>query len=109
MARMTKRTKEVESATPQTDAVVGRELLETYRHQNEEMADRLTVGQAVQFFDDGWRWGHVDEGGLPESDEKKYGQVRILHPTTGRVWVAGRDVKPQEQNWQEYFNWRRVA
>ena len=93
MARMTKRKTEPEPVEPvaQTDAIVGRELVDMYRHQNEEAADKLAVGQAVQFYDSGWRYGHVDA--LPESDEPKYGKVRIVHPTTGRVWVEARDVR----------------
>jgi hypothetical protein len=105
---MTKRTKEVEPPAPQTDAVVGRELLEAYRHQNEEQADKLTEGMAVQYYDDGWRYGKVDEGGLPAADEKRYGQVRVKRPTTGTVWVEARDVKPLEQDWQPYFEWRKI-
>jgi len=88
MAKMTKRTTEPE---PKTDAFVGRELGVENRKQNEEMTDSLIEGQAVQYYADGWRYGHVDQ--LPASDEKKYGQVRILHAQTGAVWVAGRDVK----------------
>ena len=91
MAKMTKRTTEPE---PKTDAFVGRELGVENRKQNEEMADSLVLGQPCQFYADGWRYGHVDQ--LPASDEKKYGQVRILHPTTGPIWVAGRDVRKLE-------------
>lgn len=91
MAKMTKRTTEPE---PKKDAFVGRELGVENRKQNEEMADSLVLGQPCQFYADGWRYGHVDQ--LPASDEKKYGQVRILHPTTGPIWVAGRDVRKLE-------------
>ena len=92
MGRMTKRTKEPESEPqPQTDAVVGRELQVHYQHENEEMADTLTEGEVVQYYDSGWRVGTVET--LPAADEKKYGQVRIVHAQTGRVWVAGRDVR----------------
>jgi hypothetical protein len=93
MAKMTKRTTE-QDPEPKKDAFVGRELGVENRKQNEEMADSLVLGQPCQFYADGWRYGHVDQ--LPASDEKKYGQVRILHPTTGPIWVAGRDVRKLE-------------
>jgi hypothetical protein len=90
MARkLTKREKP--EPLPQTDAVVGRELLGDQKRESEEMADTLTEGETVQYYDSGWRVGKVDA--LPESDELRYGQVRIVHAQTGRVWVAGRDVR----------------
>ena len=89
MARMTRRTQEPEQ--PQTDAVVGRDLQARYQRQNEAMVDTLSEGEAVQYFDCGWRYGTVEK--LPAADEKRYGEVRIVHAQTGRVWVAGRDVR----------------
>jgi hypothetical protein len=91
MARMTKRTAEPKPEEPQTDVVVGRELLEARRRESEEMADTLSEGEAVTYYDDGWRYGHVEK--LPASDEKRYGEVRIMHQSTGRIWVAARDVR----------------
>jgi hypothetical protein len=91
---------------PRTDVVVGRGLLERYRRQSEEMADRLEVGQAVQYFDDGWRYGTVET--LPDADHQKYGSVRLVHAATGRIWVAGRDIKPLSLDWTGYYAWRRV-
>lgn len=89
MARLSKRTKvEPES---RTDAVVGRELEVKYRRESEAMADTLTEGEQVQYWDGGWRVGHVDK--LPDADEPRYGEVRIIHAQTGRVWVAARDVR----------------
>ena len=89
MARLIKR--EVREELPQTDAVVGRELLEQHQRESETMADTLAEGEAVTYYDEGWRYGRVEK--LPDSDEPKYGQVRILHAQTGRVWVPARDVK----------------
>jgi hypothetical protein len=86
---MTKRTKE--PPPPQTDAFVGRDLLSDYKRENEEMVDTLVEGETVQYYSEGWRVGKVEM--LPDADEVKYGQVRILHAQTGRVWVPGRDVK----------------
>jgi hypothetical protein len=103
MARLSKRTKP--EPVPQTDAVVGRDLIEHYRKQSEEQADKLTEGEACQYWDDGWRYGHIEK--LPDADEPKYGQVRIVHQVTGRVWVPARDVKPMNQEWEQYFAWRR--
>ena len=88
MARMTKRTKEPE---PQTDAVVGRELLSDYKHESEAMADTLAEGETVQYYSEGWRVGKVDK--LPDADEVRYGQVRIARIPAGTVWVPARDVK----------------
>jgi hypothetical protein len=93
MAKMTKRTTE-QDPEPKKDAFVGRELGVENRKQNEEVADTLTVGEGVQFYSEGWRYGTVDT--LPAADEKRYGQIRIRHPTTGAVWVAGRDVRKLE-------------
>jgi hypothetical protein len=76
------------------DVTVGRDLLQDYRRQSEAVVDTLVEGQGVQFYDNGWRYGTVDS--LPAADEKRYGQVRILHPTTGTIWIAGRDVRPLE-------------
>jgi guanyl-specific ribonuclease Sa len=70
---------------------VGRDLQALYQRQNEEVADTLSEGEAVQYWDDGLRYGTVEK--LPAADEKRYGDVRILHAQTGRVWVAGRDVR----------------
>jgi len=93
MARMTRRTQEPQE--PQTDAVVGRDLQARYQRQNEAMVDTLTEGEAVTYYDDGWRYGHIES--VPAADEKKYGQVRIVHAQTGRVWVAGRDVRKMKE------------
>jgi hypothetical protein len=59
------------------------------------MVDTLTEGEAVTYYDDGWRYGHIES--VPAADEKKYGQVRIVHAQTGRVWVAGRDVRKMKE------------
>lgn len=92
MARLVKREAPTEEA-PQTDAVVGRELQEQQRRENEEAADSFegAEGLGVQFYDDGWRYGRVDK--VPISDEKRYGEVRIKHAQTGNVWVPARDVR----------------
>ena len=90
---MTRRTQEPQE--PQTDAVVGRDLQARYQRQNEAMVDTLTEGEAVTYYDDGWRYGHIES--VPAADEKKYGQVRIVHAQTGRVWVAGRDVRKMKE------------
>jgi len=90
MARMTKRETPKEEA-PQTDAVVGRELLDARRLESEAVADTLTEGETVQYYDDGWRVGKVEK--LPAADEPRYGQVRIVHQSTGRIWVEARDVR----------------
>lgn len=103
MARLSKRMKP--EPVPQTDAFVGRELQEHEQKQSEEQADKLTEGEDVQYWDDGWRYGKVEK--LPDADEPKYGQVRVVHQITGRVWVAARDVKPMTQEWDAYFAWRR--
>lgn len=79
------------SQSKMDDVTVGRDLLEAQRRENEAMADTLVEGQPVQFYDSGWRYGHIDK--VPEADEPKYGQVRIIHAQTGRVWVAARDVR----------------
>jgi hypothetical protein len=96
MARLSKRTQPEPEPVPQTDAVVGRELQEQRRRENEAAADLLTEGEAVQYYDDGWRYGTVEK--LPDADEPKYGQVRIVHAQTGRVWIEARDVKKIEKS-----------
>lgn len=90
MARMIKR-EVVKESQPHTDAVVGRDLLETHRAENEAMADSLVEGETIQYYDDGWRVGKVEK--LPVADEPRYGEVRIVHASTGRVWVAARDTR----------------
>ena len=106
MARLAKRVTKKAEPEPQTDAVVGRELQKHYQAQNEGIADQLEVGMMVQYFDEGWRYGKVEK--LPESDESRYGEVRIEHQITGRVWVDAREVKPPKMEWEDYFKWRRA-
>jgi hypothetical protein len=89
MGRMTRRTKAEPVA--QTDAVVGRDIIDGYQKQNEAAADLLTEGEAVQYFHDGWRYGKIET--LPAADEPRYGEVRILHALTGRLWVAARNIR----------------
>jgi hypothetical protein len=92
MPRLSKRKAAPEpETTPQTDAVVGRDIIEQHQRESEAAADLLTEGEAVTYYNEGWRYGHVET--LPASDEPKYGQVRIIHQTTGRVWIAARDVR----------------
>ena len=91
MGRMTRRTKEPEAPAPQTDAFVGRELIESHQHESEALADTLSLGETVQYYSEGWRVGKVDL--LPDADEPEYGQVRILRLPKGTLWVAGRDVR----------------
>jgi hypothetical protein len=89
MPRLSKR--KAPEPEPQTDAVIGRDLCEQYRLENEAMADQLTVGEAVQYYDEGWRYSHIAE--LPESDEPKYGHVRVESTKRRAVWVEARDVR----------------
>jgi hypothetical protein len=97
MARLSKRAKisEPEISTPQTDAFIGRDLILAHKRESEEIADTLTIGQGVQYYDGGLRYGTVHI--LPEADEKRYGQVCILSVTKRTVWVAGRDIRPLEK------------
>ena len=95
MARLSKREtpKPEVSELPQTDAVVGRDLREEKRRKNEEAADAWEghEGQPCQYYDDGWRYGHVEK--VPASDEPRYGEIRVVHAQTGRAWVDARDVR----------------
>lgn len=103
MARLNKRNKP--EPLPQTDANVGREIQRDNKEKNEQQTDRLQVGQHVQYWDEGWRYGTVDK--LPLADETRYGEVRIRHNITGTVWIEGADIKPLDQEWSEYHEWRR--
>lgn len=104
MPRLAKRTKPEPPAND--DATVGRALQQNYKKQNEENADTLHEGDAVNYYDEGWRYGKIEK--LPEADEPRYGQVRVVHQMTGRVWVEARDVFPITRSWEEYFKWRRT-
>ena len=93
MARLTKREVEKPEPAPQTDAVVGRDLLTDVRRKNEEAADSWEghEGEPCQYYDSGWRYGRIEK--VPASDEKRYGEIRVQHAITGLCWCDGRDVR----------------
>lgn len=50
----------------------------------------MTVGEAVQYYKDGWRYGIVKH--IPVRG-KKLGEIQITHPMTGEVWIPAADVR----------------
>jgi len=53
-------------------------------------AQEFAVGEAVQYYEKGWRYGHVAEIG---AKGLRLGMVKVEHPVTGCVWVKGTDVR----------------
>lgn len=47
-------------------------------------------GEAVQFYDNGWRYGHVVNAPVRG---RHAGMVQVEHPIKGKTWVAGADVR----------------
>jgi hypothetical protein len=68
-------------------AVIGREIIEEQRVENLTAVEGFEIGEAVQYFDQGWRYGFVRE--LPIKGLNK-GRARVEHSVTGRkTWVDG--------------------
>lgn len=51
----------------------------------------MRVGQPVQYYDNGWRFGHIRE--IPIKGKHK-GEARIEHPMSGLTWIPIADIKP---------------
>jgi hypothetical protein len=103
MPRKKAQPEEAIKAGRRPDMDIGRDLMEKTRRQNEMMTDQLQIGQTVQYYAEGWRIGNIDR--LPIADEKRYGEVRVVHKMTGTVWVDGRDVRPLTMDWDTYYRW----
>jgi len=68
---------------------IGREVLKEEKIQNAATASTFRVGEAVQFYKDGWRYGHVQSLGV----KLRLGMVQVEHPITGSHWVKASDVR----------------
>lgn len=72
-------------------ATIGREVLAEEKQVVPVIG--FEIGEAVQYFNDGWRYGHVID--LPDKGLNK-GRARVEHPTGHRVWVDGAGLKKME-------------
>lgn len=68
-------------------ATIGREVLAEQKEENIVAVAGFEVGEAVQYYDEGWRFGHICE--LPIKGLNK-GRARVHNGITDRkVWVDG--------------------
>lgn len=75
-------------------ATIGREVIKQEKAENIVAVAGFTEGEAVQYYDCGWRYGFVRE--LPIKGLNK-GRARVEHSVTGRkVWVDGTGLKKME-------------
>jgi hypothetical protein len=70
---------------------IGREVLAVEKIDNAEAAAAFRIGEAVQFYRGGWRFGHVKALG---ATKLRSGMVQIEHPMTGEHWLKASDVRP---------------
>lgn len=68
---------------------VGREVLTSAKANNIAAASAFREGEAVQFYKDGWRYGHVKALGT----KLRTGMVQVEHPITGTHWIKASDVR----------------
>jgi len=73
-----------------TLAQLGRDAAQLTREENIEAVIGFEIGEALQYYDRGWRYGHLREVG---QRGKRRGMVCVEHPTTGTVWIEARDLK----------------
>lgn len=69
---------------------LGREQIKETKQANREAATVFRIGEAIQFYKDGWRYGHVKEIGV---GKLRSGQIKIEHPITGDHWASASDVR----------------
>jgi len=73
---------------------IGREIIKQEKADNIVAVAGFAEGEAVQYYDQGWRYGFVRE--LPIKGLNK-GRARVEHSVTGRkVWVDGTGLKHME-------------
>ena len=72
---------------------IGRDLQVEQNEEAVEAVSEFTIGQPVQYYDKGWRFGHVAE--IPSRGLRR-GMIQIHHAITGNVWVQGTNVKAIE-------------
>jgi hypothetical protein len=71
-------------------ATVGRGLVERQESENVSVVSEFTIGEAVQYYLEGWRFGHIVE--IPSRGLRR-GMVRVEHSQTGKHWVNARDLR----------------
>jgi hypothetical protein len=75
-------------------ASIGREVIKQEKAENIVAVSGFEIDEAVQYYDDGWRYGHIRE--LPTKGVNR-GRARVEHPVTHRkVWVDGGELKKME-------------
>ena len=73
---------------------IGREIIKEQKEENIVAVAGFTEGEAVQYYDEGWRYGHIVD--LPSKGLNK-GRARVQHAVTNRkVWVDGTGLKKME-------------
>jgi hypothetical protein len=77
---------------PKHDLVtIGREILKEKKEENIVAVEGFAEGEAVQYYDEGWRFGHICE--LPIKG-LNLGRARVENGVTKRkVWVDGTGLK----------------
>lgn len=68
---------------------IGREVIKEDKKENVAAASSFRLGEAVQFYREGWRFGHVNAVGA----KLRAGMVQVEHPTTGMHWIKASDVR----------------
>lgn len=72
----------------------GREILKETKEANVAAVQGYAIDEPVQYYDGGWRYGHVRE--LPVRGLHR-GWARVEHPLTHRkVWVNGTSLRKLE-------------
>jgi hypothetical protein len=69
---------------------IGREVLQTEKVNNSEAAAAFRIGEAIQFYRAGWRFGHVKALG---ATKLRAGMVQVEHPMSGDHWLKASDVR----------------
>jgi hypothetical protein len=69
---------------------LGREQIKVEKQENRAAADTFRIGEAVQFYKDGWRYGHIKAYGI---GKVRGGMLQIEHPITGLLWLDATDVR----------------
>ena len=69
---------------------IGRDVANQTQEENLKAKSEFTIGQPVQYHDEGLRFGHVRE---ISSRGKHKGEIRVEHPITHRLkWIEARYV-----------------
>jgi hypothetical protein len=68
---------------------IGREVIQAEKRDNSAAAITYRIGEAIQFYKDGWRFGHVRALGA----KLRSGMVQVEHQITGNHWVKASDVR----------------